>query len=75
MAKALYGYLGSVRSVADPRLIAEITRLRARVGELEAQVATLEAALLEAPDDLTPLDALKPMATLRPSDDSRPAFA
>jgi hypothetical protein len=38
MAKALYGHL----SAADPRLIAEIGRLRARVSELESLVEHLE---------------------------------
>jgi hypothetical protein len=38
MAKALYGHM----SVADPRLLAEIGRLRARVRELEQLVDRLE---------------------------------
>ncbi len=38
MAKALYGHLAA----ADPRLLAEIGRLRARVRELEQLVDQLE---------------------------------
>ena len=39
MAKALIGYMSS--DLRDPRLAAENTRLRARVGELEALVLQL----------------------------------
>jgi hypothetical protein len=39
MAKALIGYLNS--DLRDPRLTAENSRLRARVGELEAMVVRL----------------------------------
>ena len=39
MAKALIGYLNS--DLRDPRLAAENSRLRARVGELEALVLRL----------------------------------
>jgi hypothetical protein len=39
MAKALYGHIGG----ADPRLVAEVTRLRVRVRELEAEVERLRA--------------------------------
>jgi hypothetical protein len=39
MSKALYGHLGG----PDAALLAEVTRLRRRVGELEAQVAAYEA--------------------------------
>lgn len=39
MAKALIGYLNS--DLRDPRLVAENSRLRARVGELEALVLKL----------------------------------
>ena len=39
MAKALIGYMNS--DLRDPRLTAENTRLRARVGELEAVVLRL----------------------------------
>ena len=39
MAKALIGYMNS--DLRDPRLTAENTRLRARVGELEALVVRL----------------------------------
>jgi hypothetical protein len=38
MAKALYGHTGS-----DPRLVAEVARLRIRVRDLEAEVARLQA--------------------------------
>jgi hypothetical protein len=39
MAKALIGYMNS--DLRDPRLTAENSRLRARVGELEALVLRL----------------------------------
>jgi hypothetical protein len=39
MAKALIGYMNS--DLRDPRLVAEITRLRARVRELETLVVRL----------------------------------
>jgi hypothetical protein len=39
MAKALIGYMNS--DPRDPRLAAEISRLRTRVGELEAMVLRL----------------------------------
>ena len=39
MAKALIGYMNS--DLRDPRLAAENSRLRARVGELEAMVLRL----------------------------------
>ncbi len=39
MAKALIGYMNS--DLRDPRLAAENSRLRARVGELEAVVLRL----------------------------------
>ena len=39
MAKALIGYLNS--DLRDPRLTAENSRLRARVGELEAVILRL----------------------------------
>jgi hypothetical protein len=37
MAKAIYGHLG-----VDPRLLAEVARLRARVRDLEAEVERLQ---------------------------------
>jgi len=40
MAKALFGHLTAV----DPRLVAEIARLRSRVAELEAENSALRAA-------------------------------
>lgn len=40
MGKALYGFQGG----PDPRLLAELAMLRARVRALEAQVAMLRAA-------------------------------
>ncbi|TAK70621.1 MAG: hypothetical protein EPO13_01725 [Actinomycetota bacterium] len=40
MAKALYGHLGG----PDARLLSEVSRLRARVGELEAELSRLRAA-------------------------------
>jgi predicted alpha/beta-hydrolase family hydrolase len=40
MSKALYGHLGG----PDAALLAEVARLRRRVGELEEQVAAYEAA-------------------------------
>jgi hypothetical protein len=39
MAKALIGYMNS--DLRDPRLTAENSRLRARVGELEAVIVRL----------------------------------
>ena len=39
MAKALFGHLGA----PDYRLLAEVQRLRRRVGELEAEVLRLRA--------------------------------
>ena len=41
MAKALFGHVGLG---ADPRVIAEVRRLRVRVQELESEVAALRAA-------------------------------
>ncbi|MGB8020653.1 MAG: hypothetical protein WCF04_05450 [Candidatus Nanopelagicales bacterium] len=45
MGKALYGFQGG----PDPRLLAELAMLRARVRTLEAQVALLRAAGQEPP--------------------------
>jgi hypothetical protein len=64
MAKALIGYMNS--DLRDPRLAAENSRLRARVGELEAMVlrlseendrlvATQAAALLSRDNELQPV--------------------
>lgn len=39
MAKAILGHVGG----PDPRLMAEVARLRRRVGELDAEVARLTA--------------------------------
>ena len=48
MAKALYGHL----TAPDPRLAAEIARLRLRVAELEAENAALrDAASVHSLDD------------------------
>ena len=63
MAKALIGYMNS--DLRDPRLAAENSRLRARVGELEAMilrlseendrlVATQAAELLSRDNELQP---------------------
>jgi hypothetical protein len=63
MAKALIGYMNS--DLRDPRLAAENSRLRARVGELEAMilqlseendrlVATQAAELLSRETELQP---------------------
>lgn len=46
MAKALYGFSGG----PDPRVLAELASLRARVRELEAEVTTLRAQLLVTED-------------------------
>ena len=40
MAKALLGHVGTS---ADPRLVEEVRRLRARVGELSVELAQLRA--------------------------------
>jgi len=64
MAKALIGYMNS--DLRDPRLAAENSRLRARVGELEAMilrlseendrlVATQAAELLSRDNELQPV--------------------
>jgi hypothetical protein len=64
MAKALIGYMNS--DLRDPRLAAENSRLRARVGELEAVilrlseendrlVATQAAELLSRDNELQPV--------------------
>jgi hypothetical protein len=45
MAKALLGHLSSG---ADPRLVAELSRLRARVSELETEVARLRMLSIDA---------------------------
>ena len=42
MSKALFGHLGG----PDPRLLAEVGRLRARVAELEAENESLRAQVL-----------------------------
>ncbi|MEZ5116248.1 MAG: hypothetical protein R2737_08270 [Candidatus Nanopelagicales bacterium] len=43
MPKALYGHVGG----PDPRLVAEVARLRVRVRELEAELARTRAAALD----------------------------
>jgi hypothetical protein len=64
MAKALIGYMNS--DLRDPRLAAENSRLRTRVGELEAMVlrlseendrlvATQAAELLSRDNELQPV--------------------
>lgn len=53
MSKALYGFVGG----PDPRLLAEIVALRARVRELESEVAMLRSgAAGELRDDAIDLD-------------------
>ena len=42
MSKALFGHLGG----PDPRLLSEVTRLRARVVELEAENESLRAQVI-----------------------------
>jgi len=77
MAKAILGHVGG----PDPRLLAEVARLRRRVGELQAEVARLTAenqALLTESlheslgeslnDEIITLDAPRP-------DRSTPALA
>lgn len=56
MAKAILGHVGG----SDPRLLAEVARLRRRVGELQAEIdrlATENEALLAGTFD-SPLDVL-----------------
>jgi len=48
MAKALYGHL----SGPDPRMLAEVARLRALVARLEAENAALRSELGGLPTDL-----------------------
>lgn len=59
MAKALFGHVGSV---ADTRLVAEVSRLRVRVRELETELSrarTLNESLasrIDVSEDLRALD-------------------
>ena len=77
MAKAILGHVGG----PDPRLMAEVARLRRRVGELEAEVTRItaenQALLTESlngslgeslDDEIITLDASRP-------DRSAPALA
>lgn len=55
MSKALYGFVGG----PDPRLLAEVVALRARVRELEAEVALLRSSHAGEPrDEALDLDLL-----------------
>ena len=63
MAKALLGHVGLG---ADPRMLAEVRRLRERVRELEGEVARLQdanARLNSVDTDLIALAAKEPALT------------
>jgi hypothetical protein len=66
MAKAIYGHLAQ----SDPRLLAEVTRLRRRVAELEELVTAYEAMV---PSDLAGLEQVDVSVRELPADE--PALA
>ena len=64
MAKALFGHVGIG---SDPRLLAEVTRLRARVRDLEHEVAVLRATSEALASSISVEDDLRSL-TLEPSE-------
>jgi hypothetical protein len=60
MAKALYGHVGG----ADPRLLAEVARLRRRVEDLEKELARTRAEIDLSRSDILSLDEVAPEPAL-----------
>jgi hypothetical protein len=73
MAKAIFGHVGG----PDPRLLAEVARLRRRVSELQSEVERLTAenqALLPETISESLVDEIITLDTARP-EHSAPALA